>query len=157
MDDLLPIARLPDGLTQEEAEFVYNHEVLGLPLKKAANLAGLGLGMVSKPHVLQAREMVRAELRGNLQVTKEDATYGIKDAIGRARLLSEPMTEIAGWDRLIKLHGLDSPQRIDINLNASIEVLQGHVRGMSDAELVKMLGAGGVVDGEFYEVKNGEG
>ncbi len=152
--DLLPLANIPPGLKQEEAEYVYNIEVLGLPMKKSAQLAGLPLGSATKPHIMQARELVRTELRGNLQVTKEDATHGIKEAINRAKLLAEPMTEIAGWDRLIKLHGLDSPQRIDVNLNASIEVLQQHVRGMSDVELIKALGAGGVIDAEFYEVKD---
>lgn len=155
MEDSLPIANLPAGLEQAEAEFVYNVEVLDLPLKKAAQLAGLPLGQTGKPHIAQAREMVRRELRGNLQVTKEDATHGLKEAIRRAVLLGEPMTEIAGWDRLIRLHGLNEPERIDINLKASIEVAQKHVRHMSDADLVRALGAGGVIDAEFYEVQDG--
>ena len=31
---------LPAGLTDEEANFVYNAEVLGLPMRKAASMAG---------------------------------------------------------------------------------------------------------------------
>ncbi len=156
MSDLLPVASLPPGLEQEEAEFVYNVEVLDLPVKKAAQLAGLAFSAAHKPHIAQARELVRREIRGNLQVTKEDATFGLKEAINRARLFADPMTEIAGWDRLIKLHGLDAPQKIDININASIEVAQRQVRGMTDAELVKSLGAGAVIDAEFYVVPDGQ-
>lgn len=156
MNDLLPIANLPPGLEQEEAEFIYNVEVLDLPTKKAAQLAGLPYGRTQQPHIAQARELVRREIRGNLNVTKEDATFGLKEAIGRARALAEPMTEIAGWDRLIKLHGLDAPQRVDINITASIEVAQRQVRGMTDAELVKSLGAGAVIDAEFYQVPDGQ-
>lgn len=148
---LPPVASLPPGLTQEEAEFVYNVEILNLPLRKAASLANFPLGHVGASHIVQARELVRVELRGNLNVTKEDATYGIKEAIHRAQLLAEPMTEIAGWDRLIKLHGLDTPARVDINFNATIDVLRSQVRSLSDAELVKALGAGEIIDVEFYE------
>ena len=156
MTDDLPLATLPPGLEQAEAEFVYNVEVLDLPANKAAQLSGLPYSAVHRPHVIQARELVRKDLRGNLQVTKEDATFGLKDAIHRAKLLAEPMTEIAGWDRLIKLHGLDAPQRVDINITASIEVAQRQVRTMSDAELVKSLGANSVIDAEFYEVGHGQ-
>jgi hypothetical protein len=143
---------IPPGLTQAESDFVYNVEVLGLPAKKAAQLAGY-TGSVIAQHLMQARETVRNEMRGSLKVTKEDATAGIKDAIERAKLLAEPMTEIAGWDRLIKLHGLDSPVQHNINLHATVEVLRDQVRSMSDADLVRMLGAGNVIDVDFYEVK----
>ena len=141
---------LPPGLTQEEAEFVYNTEVLGMPVRAAARAAGTTMGVAVKPHIQQARELVKREVRGNLNVTKEDATFGLKEAIYRAQLIGEPMTEIAGWDRLIKLHGLDAPQQVDINVKASIEVVKQQVRGLSDEELVARLGAGDIIDGEFY-------
>lgn len=149
--------KLPTGLTGPEAEYVYNMEVLGLPNRKAASLAGLDLGQTYKPHLLQARELMKRELRGHMQITKEDVVFGIREAVGRAQILSEPMTEIVGWEKIGKLLGYDAPQKVDINITASIEVLQQHVKGMSDAELVKLLGAGGVIDGEFYEVGNGQG
>jgi hypothetical protein len=143
---------VPAGLTNEESEFVYNVEVLGLPVRKAASMAGLPIGSSTKPHIAQAREVMRREIRGSLQVTKEDVTYGIQEAIGRAKILGEPMVEIVGWEKLAKLHGLDAPTKIDINLNASIEVLEGNIRSMSNADLVKALGADSVIDGEFYEI-----
>lgn len=142
---------MPAGLTNEEAEFVYSVEVLGMPVRKAASMAGLPLGNVTKPHVMQARELAKREIRGSMQLTKEDVSYGIQDAIGRAKILGDPMTEIIGWEKLAKLHGFDAPTKVDINVHASIEVLQGQVRQMTDAELVKALGAGSVIDGEFYE------
>ena len=143
---------MPAGLTDEEANFVYNVEVLGLPVRKAASMAGMPIGNVTKPHIAQARETTKRNIRGNMQLTKEDISYGIQDAIGRAKILGDPMTEIIGWEKLAKLHGFDAPTKIDVNLTASVEVLQGHVRSMSDAELVKQLGAGSIIDGEFYEV-----
>lgn len=142
------------GLTDDEANFVYNVEVLDLPVKKAAQLAGVPASKAVAPHIVQAREIVRNKLRGDLSVTKEDATYGIKEAINRAKIIGDPMVEIAGWDRLIKLHGLDAPQKVDINIKASIDVLSKQVRSMSDSELVKALGVDSIIDAEFYEVRS---
>lgn len=139
------------GLTNEEAEFVYSVEVLGLPVRKAAQLANMSLGSIGKPHIAQAREVTKRQIRGSMQITREDITFRMLEAIDRARILGEPMTEIVGLDKVAKLNGLDAPQRVDINLRASIEVVQANVRSLSDTELVELLGAGDVIDAEFYE------
>lgn len=150
----MALAGLPaiSSLSQEEAEFVYNVEYLGLPVKKALSLSGMPPSMVARPHIIQAREMVKRELRGALQITKEDVVHGMHEAIGRAKLLAEPATEIIGWEKIAKLLGYDAPQRIDVNVTASIEVLKGHVKTLSDAELARLAGASGVIDADFYEV-----
>jgi hypothetical protein len=146
-------AQLPiSGLASEEANFVYNVEVLGLPVKKAASMAGMPLGRLNAPHIIQAREITKRELRGALAITKEDVVFGMTDAIGRARLLAEPLTEIVGWEKVAKILGLAEPQKIDINISASLEVQQKQVKGMTDQELVQMLGAEGIIDAEFYDV-----
>jgi hypothetical protein len=139
-------------LTDDEANFVYNVEALGLPAKKAAELAGMSLKKLNAPHIIQAREQTKRELRGATQITKEDVIWGMREAIDRARLLGEPMTEIIGWEKTAKLLGYDQPQRIDINITASVDALKSQVRRLSDAELVKLVGANGVIDADFYEV-----
>lgn len=140
-------------LTSEEANFVYNVEILGLPAKKAADLAGMSYSRMSEGHVIQARELTKRELRGAMALTKEDVVFGIKDAIWRAQIIAEPATEIRGWEVISKLLGFDAPTKIDINLRESITVVQQKVRDLSDAELVRMLGAGNIIDGDFYMVK----
>lgn len=151
MTEALP-ATLTNGLKQEEAEFVYNCEVLGLPARKAADLAGMSPSLISKPHLQQAREILKKEMRGQMQITKEDIVYGMVEAIDRARLLAEPATEIIGWKEVAKILGHDAPTKVDINISASIDVLRTHVRAMDDKDLVRLLGAGDIIDGDFYEV-----
>jgi hypothetical protein len=151
MNDLSPVER-PSGLTQEEAEFVWNVEVLGLPVRKAASMAGLPPGNVSKPHLMQARELLKREMRASMQLTKEDVVYGVREAIDRARLLADPETEIKGWAQISKMLGYDAPQKVEHNITASIEVLKGHVRSMSDAALAQLVNASDVIDADFYEV-----
>ena len=132
---------------------MYNAEVLGLPARKAADMAGMPVGKMSAAHILQARELAKRELRGATAITKEDVVYGIRDAVGRAQILAEPMTEIVGWKEIAKLLGHDSPQKIDLNIHASLEVLQKHVHSLSDDALAKLLGANSIIDGDFYAVE----
>ena len=150
---------MPDGalsgvahLTNAEAQFVYNVEVLGLPTKKAAELAGLIYNSALKPHIVQAREIAKNELRGSVQITKEDVLVGITDAIGRAKIIAEPATEIRGWEVINKMLGYDAPKKLDINLRESLTVVQQQVRSMPTSELVSALGAGGIIDVDFYAV-----
>ena len=143
---------LPTGLNDEEANFVYNAEVLGMPARAAAKMSGMPFSRAVKPHIVQARELVKRELRGNLGFTREDIVAGYQDAIAIARMQGDAVPMIAGWKETAKILGLDSPQRIDINLQASIEVQQAHIRTLPTAELMKRLGADEVIDGEFYEV-----
>lgn len=143
---------LPAGLTDEEANFVYNAEVLGLPMRKAASMAGMPVSRAVKPHIVQARETVKRELRGNLGFTREDIVAGYQDAIGIARMQGDAVPMIAGWKETAKILGLDAPQRIDINLQASIEVQQAQIRTLSTEDLLKRLGAGDTIDGEFYDL-----
>lgn len=144
---------VPSHLTQDEAQFVYGVEVLGLPVRKAAELAGMSLTKINDGHIMQAREAAKRELRGVTHITKDDVVFGVRDAIDRARLLAEPATEIKGWETISKLLGYDAPSKIDVNVRETVEVIQKQVRALPDAELVRMLGAGNVIDGQFYEVK----
>lgn len=149
--DLAGIPSL-SGLSAEESQFVYNCEVLGLPARKAASMAGLPPTMISKPHLQQARELLKREVRGAVNITKEDVVHGMREAVDRARLLAEPMTEIVGWEKISKLLGYDSPQKVDINITATIDVLKTHVQTMDDAALAELIGSRDVIDGAFYRL-----
>lgn len=139
-------------LEEDEANFVYNVEILGLPVRKAASLAGMKATKISAPHLVQAREAVKRELRDSMAITKEDVVNGYQEAIHMAKTLADPLTMIVGWEKTAKILGYDQPQKIDININASVEVQQKLIKSMSDAELVKSLGADTIIDAEFIEI-----
>lgn len=142
----------PSMLTAEEANFVYNLEVLGLPLRKAADMAGVPPTVGTAAHIVQARAALKRELRGTTAITKEDVVFGLHDAIGRAKLLADPKAEMMGWKEIGMMLGYYEPQKIDVNLHASVEVLQKSIRNIPTNELVKRLGADAVIDADFYEV-----
>jgi|GEM_PF-3084348 len=139
-------------LTAAEEEFVHNVEVLGLPMRRAAELAGFPLQRVREPHIIQAREVRRQESLRRLTITKEDSARGILDAIDRARIIAEPATEIAGWKEINNMYGHNQAVKIDVQLNATVEVLQKQIKGISTSDLVKSLEAGNVIDGDFYQI-----
>lgn len=142
---------LPSGMTPEEVNFLYNVEILDLPARKAASMAGMPLSRICAPHIIQARELVKREVRGMMAVTKEDVVFGMQEAIHRAKMFGEPMTEIVGWEKIAKILGHDAPRKIDLNISASVEVLKDNVKSMTDEELVRQLGAGDIIDAEFYD------
>lgn len=145
------------GLTNEEASYVYNVEMLGLPSKKAAMLSGMPINSVSKPIIAQARAMLRKQIRGDMAITKDDIIHGMMEAVGRAKLFGEPSTEIIGLKEVARLMGFDQPQKIDINVKTTIEVMMQQARGMPLEELMAGIpGAGEVIDAEFYETKKTE-
>ena len=151
MSDVLP-ASLATGLTQEECEFVYNVEVLGLPTKKAASMAGVPFSRCYEPHIRQACEVVKREMLGRLP-TKEDLVHMAMGAIDRARMLGDPLTELTGIEKVHKMLGFDAPQKVDINFNASVEVLQSNVRTLPTAALIQAVpGAAEIIDADFYEI-----
>jgi hypothetical protein len=149
-----PAALKPAHLTQEEAQLVYNIEVLGLPLKRAAELAGIGLATAYQPHIVQARDLMRKEVQERVRLTKEDVVFGVHDAIGRARILAEPSTEIRGWEVISKLLGYDAPSKVEIDVHhtESVAAVRDHVRSLPDAELLRLADASNIVDGDFQVV-----
>lgn len=147
-------AAVMTGLTQEEAEFVHNVEVLGMPVVRAASLAGMPLNRQSSAHIAEARAIMRKQVRGDTRITKDDIIYGMMDAVGRAKLFAEPATEIIGLKEVARLMGFDQPQKIDVNIRTTIEVMRQQARGLSLEELLASVpGSGEVIDVEFYESK----
>ena len=142
----------PSLLTAEEEEYAFNVAVVGLAPKRAAELAGLDYRKAHQPHVKEAVARYERESLGRLRVTKEDSARGILDAIDRAKIIAEPSTEIAGWREINAMYGHNAPQKVDIRLDATIDVLAKQVKNVPTSELVKLLGADDVIDGDFRDL-----
>ena len=84
----------------------HNTEVLNLPVRTAARMAGMSIAKIAAPHIIQAREVAKKALQGHMAITKEDIVHGYKEAIDMAKILAEPMTMIVGWEKVAKILGL---------------------------------------------------
>ncbi len=150
IEDIMHV--LPPGFSQEETEFVYNTEILGLPARVAARRANMAVSKIIAPHMVQARDTVRRAFQQTMVITRADIVNGYQEAIHMAKIQGDALTTMIGWEKTAKILGLEQPTKIDVNLSVSMDVLQKNVKNLTDAELMAQLGAGAIIDAEFYPV-----
>lgn len=141
-------------LNDNVKRLIHNVEVLGMPISRAGELAG-----VSNPHhalkdprAVAMRASLKATLKSRAQVTREDVVIGIRDAIDQAVLMSDSRAQIMGWSEISKMQGYEKPRAIEINLNVSNNVLKKEVQQLSDTELLRLVDEREVIDADFYEL-----
>jgi hypothetical protein len=88
-----------------------------------------------------------------VDITKDDVVLGYRSAIEDAKLLSDPMAQIAGWREISKMLGYDAPREIKITLSGDVRATRKQIAQLDDASLIELLGAGNVIDADFYVVK----
>jgi len=73
------------------------------------------------------------------QTSREEVIAGIKDAIGQAKLIADPGTQIKGWTELAKMLGYYAPEvkRIDISVNADRARMK--LETLPDSELLEII------------------
>lgn len=95
------------------------------------------------------REMARATAiqAGAIEFTKDDATLLYLEAHTKAANATE---EIKAVDSLVKLHGLASPEKVELTVTS-----REQLHTMSDAELMKLTGEEILLKPEdYHEVKD---
>ena len=144
-----------DTLTEEERQFLRNIEVMGLPVSRAAEIAGVASPQLTlqKPDAIDLRAKLRDATRQRVNITKDDCINGIREAIDHAKLTDEPMAQIAGWREISKMLGYDAPKQVNITISGNIRDLRKQVAALTDEDLVEALGADDVIDADFYPVK----
>jgi len=130
-------------LTSQEEAYVLNR-TRGLNPLAAARAAGYStpqravVDLSRMPEVQDAlayfREMSRqtAIAAGAIEFTRNDATVLYLEAHAKAATATE---EIKAVDSLVKLHGLASPEKVEVQVTS-----RGQLEGMSDEDLLRMTG-----------------
>lgn len=148
------------GLDEDEQQLLYNVEVLRLPVKRAAEVAGLtpanGYAMMQRPHVIMARERLHNALRTRVEITREDVITGLKEAIDQAVILADPTAQIAGWREIAKLLGYDKTPNVNIHIQGTLEQVRNQFRELPLDRLLAESGMGEVIDADFLQVKPDE-
>lgn len=143
---------VPD-LTEQETLFLYNVEVVGLPVLRAAEICGIKSAhyVLKKPHMVAARQKFREAIRGDVDFSREDVVFGMKEAVDQAKILGDPMAQIAGWREIAKIKGYDKQPTINFNLTGTIEDFRKQVQNMSTSSLLELVGEN-ILDADFYRV-----
>lgn len=144
-----------DELSETEQKLLYNVEVLGLNPTRAGELAGVSNphAVLKRPQVLAAREKMKVALRGRVNITRDDVVNGMLEAIDQAKLIADPMAQIAGWREIAKILGYDQTRKIEININAPANRVREQLQQLSDDDLIELAGAENIIDAEFHEVR----
>lgn len=153
---ILPIDELTPDLSPQEQMFLYQLEVIGLPVLRAAEVAGVSspYSVLKKPHIVSGREQYRRAVQGRTDFSREDIVAGMKAAIEQATILGDPMSQIAGWREIAKLKGYDKQPNVNINLTGTIDQVTRQLKALSTEQLAELAG-GQVLDADFYQVRNG--
>lgn len=146
---------LANDLTEQETLFLYHVEVVGLPVVRAAEMVGVKSPhyVLKKPHIIAARAKFREAIRGDVDFTRDDVAFGYKEAIDQAKILGDPMAQIAGWREIAKLKGYDKQPNITFNVHGTIEDFKKQLQNMPTDKLLELAGTD-VLDGDFYRVRD---
>lgn len=149
------------ALSEQQKKFIYFLDVVGASVARSAELSGVSpydaAKMLEDPDVAHVRRVQKEQLRSKTGFTREDITEGIHEAVQQAKMLADPMAQIRGWSEIARINGLDAPKKIEIehtvtDANAPAE----QMRHLSTAALARLIDENKVIDGDFYEVTDGE-
>jgi len=136
------------ALTEKQRTFA-RHVADGKTLKAAAKIAGYAEhdvnsgGRVSQlmqhPRIVAYIQMLHAQNENISQMSRKKVLDGFLEAIEQAKMMAEPMTQIAGWREIGKLCGYYAPETKNINVNVSAQRVLGQFESLSDAELLQVI------------------
>lgn len=101
----------------------------------------------ANPKISAALINERAKNAYMLGLTRDKVLRGFMDAIDQAKLLADPLTQIAGWREIAKVCGFYAPEVKKVELTGSSKAILDRMQAMSDEELLKL----GAEDIEFVE------
>lgn len=142
------------GLDEKEQQLLYNVEVLRVSVKRGGEIAGVPnpYEALQRPHVMVARERIRAALRTRVDITREDVIAGLKEAVEQAVIFADPMAQIAGWREIAKLLGFDKTPNVNIHIQGTLEQVRQQFKEMPMDRLLAESGLNGVIDADFVKV-----
>jgi len=120
----------------------------GKSMTTATALAGYGpAGMggrdrkkkVEDPRIIKAVNFLRKKSEESILTSRKKVLEGFLEAIEQAKMLSEPMTQIAGWREIGKLCGYYAPEVKEINVNIGAKRVIGQLEVLSDQELLDII------------------
>ena len=147
------VALAGHGLTEQEQELLYNVEVLRVPVRRAGEMAGVSdpYSMLKRPAVVVARDKLRTELRGNVNITREDVIAGLLEAIDAAKVTGDALPQIAGWREIAKMLGYDKTPNVNIHIQGNLAQVRRQMQGLPMEELLREAGQQNIIDADFYQ------
>jgi phage terminase small subunit len=143
-------------LTEKQVAYVENRAGYGMTKQDAAKAAGYAASsapstatnLENLPAITEAMAAERARNARMSGVTRQDVIDGIKEAIDQAKLLAEPMAQIAGWREIAKMNGYYAPEIKELRLTGSQEAKMQEMKALTDEELLELAAKDDAIEGE---------
>lgn len=150
-------------ITEQQRQFITFLVHDKMPQTAAARLAGYAQpgtaahGLLLNPRVKKAIAVEREEYAKASGLTRKKVIDGFIEAIDMARIKADPIAMISGWREIGKMCGFYEPQKVDMTVSVSGQVLLKRLQTLSDEELLKMVESDpSVLEGEFEVSENEE-
>jgi hypothetical protein len=147
-------------LTDIQREFIRLIGVDGYSINSARGATGMSYDAVQR---LLARsdsqdllKQFQAEYREVAKIKKAEVLDGFKEAIDMAKLKGEPLTMIAGWREIARLCGYYEPQKMQVSVNVTGQVMLEKMTTLTDEQLLEMMQDSNAIDAEFEELIDDE-
>lgn len=128
-------------------EIYMQHRALGVPVAKAAQLAGVSVGygqrLERSPKGILLLDKFQKAASEELEHTRKTVLSGLQEAYEMARKMADPMAMVAALREVAKVIGAYAPEKkqVDVLVHGAVTINQ--VRQMSDNELMRLAEVGG--------------
>jgi hypothetical protein len=95
----------------------------------------------TNPKITAALASERAKNAFMLGMTRDKVLQGFLDAIDQAKMLADPMSQIAGWREISKVCGFNAPEVKKIELTGTAKRIVDRMQSLSDQELLEIANA----------------
>lgn len=109
--------------------------------------------LMNDPRIVKAVEFMRKKSEASILTSRKKVLEGFLEAIEQAKMMSEPMTQIAGWREIGKLCGYYAPEVKQVNVTVGAKRVVSQLEVMSDQALLEMIERDSdAIEGEATEV-----
>lgn len=150
---------LPESAFTEKMRAMAKFMADGKDIKTAGRLAGYSSkggafwAMTKQPHFRAYVKKLQLKNERMADMSRKRVLDGFLEAIEQAKMLAEPMTQIAGWRELAKMCGYYAPEVKTLNVNVSSQRLLTQLETLSDKDLLELIEQDSeVIEGEAREL-----
>jgi phage terminase small subunit len=142
----------------ERQRILIKHLANGQSASTATALAGYKSNITARKVVKDERIMREVKRLQRLSenkmvMSRKRVMDGFMEAIEQAKMLAEPMTQIAGWREIAKMCGYYAPEVKTLNVNVTSQRLLTQLETLSDKDLLELIEQDSeVIEGEAREL-----
>jgi len=123
---------------------------MGMTYKEASEYSGLAPGTISqlmtKPEIKEYVGRLQKQEEKKFKITREQVLEGFMEAINDAKLLSEPATQIRGWEQIAKMEGFYAAEKREFDLPEDTKEMIRSLQDLDTDTLAKIAGQDNMIE-----------